>query len=264
MPRHLSVEKPTVLARSTNLTFEVVTPKASTLTLSDVRLTDSAGRVSYARVKSGQITDPMLLTGDLNGDGVVNIQDLGLVAANFSQTGENLADVNGDEIVDIVDLTLVAAALMDAAGAPAVWRRNAEITFTRTDVQRWLREAEQITLTDSTFQRGIYMLQQLLAVLTPNETALLPNYPNPFNPETWIPYQLSVSADVTLTIYAADGNVVRTLGLGHQPVGTYQDRRRAAYWNGRNELGEPVASGVYLYTLTTENFTATRKMVIRK
>ena len=257
----------------TNVTFEVVTPKTSTLILSDVRLTDSTGRISYARVKSGQVTEPMLLRGDLNGDGVVNVQDLALVAANFSQTGENLADVNGDEIVDIVDLTLVAAALMDAAGAPTAWKRNAEIAFTRTDVQRWLREAEHITLTDPTFQRGIYMLQQLLAALTPNKTALLPNYPNPFNPETWIPYQLAAPADVTLTIYAADGKVVRTLGIGHQSVGTYQDQSRAAYWDGRNELGEPVASGVYFYTLSTEStrdsvtagdFIATRKMLIMK
>ena len=248
----------------TNVTFEVVTPKASTLTLSNVRLTDSAGRISYARVKSGQVTEPMLLTGDLNGDGVVNVQDLALVAANFSQTGENLADVNGDEIVDIVDLTLVAGAIMDAAGAPAAWGRDAKIAFTRTDVQRWLREAQQITRTDPIFQRGIYMLQQLLAALTPNETALLPNYPNPFNPETWIPYQLAAPADVTFTIYAADGKVVRTLGLGHQPVGTYQERSRAAFWDGNNEIGEPVASGVYFYTLTAGNFTATRKMVILK
>ena len=168
------------------------------------------------------------------------------------------------KIVDIVDLTLVAGAITDTASAPGAWRRAGDIAFTRTDVQQWLREAQQITLTDPAFQRGIDILQQLLAALTPNETALLPNYPNPFNPETWIPYQLAVSADVTLTIYAADGKVVQTLGLGYQPVGTYQDRSRAAYWDGKNEIGEPVASGVYFYTLTAGNFTATRKMVIMR
>ena len=98
----------------------------------------------------------------------------------------------------------------------------------------------------------------------PEATSLLPNYPNPFNPETWIPYQLTKPVDVTLTIYAADGVVVRTLALGHQAAGMYHNKSHAAYWDGRNEQGEPVASGVYFYTLTAGDFTATRKMLIRK
>ena len=100
--------------------------------------------------------------------------------------------------------------------------------------------------------------------LRPDETALLANYPNPFNPETWIPYQLAKPADVTIRIYATSGVLVRTLSLGYQPVGIYQYRSRAAYWDGRNEVGESVASGVYFYTLTAGDFTATRKMLIRK
>lgn len=98
----------------------------------------------------------------------------------------------------------------------------------------------------------------------PHETSLLPNYPNPFNPETWIPYQLAAPADVTLTIYAIDGTVVRTLALGHQPAGIYQARSHAAHWDGKNAQGEPVASGVYFYTLSAGEFSATRKMLIRK
>ncbi|MDE0423470.1 MAG: leucine-rich repeat protein [Candidatus Poribacteria bacterium] len=110
-------------------------------------------------------------------------------------------------------------------------------------------------------------------VLLPDETALLANYPNPFNPETWIPYQLAEPAKVTLYIYATNGALVRRLDLGHQAAGLYQYRSRAAYWDGRNEVGEPVASGIYFYTLSTEStrdsvtagdFTATRKMLIRK
>lgn len=98
----------------------------------------------------------------------------------------------------------------------------------------------------------------------PKETVLLSNYPNPFNPETWIPYKLSKPAEVTVTIYAADGKLVRTLALGHQPVGVYRIKSRAVYWDGRNGVGEPVASGVYFYTLKAGDFTATRKMLIRK
>ena len=96
------------------------------------------------------------------------------------------------------------------------------------------------------------------------ETSLLPNYPNPFNPETWIPYQLAEPAEVTVTIHSSDGKLVRTLELGQMPAGAYSDKDRAAYWDGQNEQGEPVASGVYFYTLTAGDFSATRKMVIRK
>ena len=95
-------------------------------------------------------------------------------------------------------------------------------------------------------------------------SVLLANYPNPFNPETWIPYQLSESADVSVSIYAVNGHLIRTLNLGHQAAGVYQSRSRAAYWDGRNEFGERVASGLYFYTLTAGDFTATRKMLIRK
>ena len=98
----------------------------------------------------------------------------------------------------------------------------------------------------------------------PEITALHYNYPNPFNPETWIPYQLSKPADVTLTIYDIQGHVVRFLDFGHQDAGLYQDRSRAAHWDGRNTHGELVASGVYFYTLTAGDFTATRKMLILK
>ena len=96
------------------------------------------------------------------------------------------------------------------------------------------------------------------------ENTLLANYPNPFNPETWIPYQLSASADVSVSIYAVDGRLVRRLELGHQSAGVYRGRSRAAYWDGRNVFGERVASGLYFYTLTAGDFTATRKMLIRK
>ena len=97
-----------------------------------------------------------------------------------------------------------------------------------------------------------------------HETAVLPNYPNPFNPETWIPYHLAAPAEVTLHIYSMQGELVRALTLGYQEAGAYQHRSRAAYWDGTNALGEPVASGVYFYTFTAGDFSATGKMVIMK
>ena len=102
------------------------------------------------------------------------------------------------------------------------------------------------------------------APVFPDETALLPNYPNPFNPETWIPYQLAKATDVTVTIYDVRGGVVRRLALGHRSAGFYQSRGRAAHWDGRNALGEKVASGLYFYTFTAGDFNATGKMLIRK
>ena len=200
---------------------------------------------------------------DVNSDGIVNILDLVSVSANFGKTGENIADVNGDGIVNIVDLVKVAGEMRAGAAAPAAHPQTLKI-LTAADVQQWLTQAQHADLTDATSKRGILMLRQLLAALIPKETSLLPNYPNPFNPETWIPYQLANAGEVTLHIYAVDGRLVRTLMLGHQLAGRYQNRSRAAYWDGRNDVGERVASGVYFYTLTVGDFTATRKMLILK
>ena len=201
---------------------------------------------------------------DVNRDGVVSIQDLVLVASNFGQTGQTRADVNGDGVVNITDLVLVANALgEDVAAAPTLHPSDIE-RITAAEIRQLLTQARKMALTDPAYLHGILVLEQLLARLLPKETALLPNYPNPFNPETWIPYQLAASADVTLHIYSVKGTLVRTLELGHQSAGIYHSKNRAAYWNGTNEHGETVANGVYFYTLTTGNFTVTRRMLIRK
>ena len=99
---------------------------------------------------------------------------------------------------------------------------------------------------------------------TPKQSLLLQNYPNPFNPETWIPFQLSEDSPVSVAIYDTTGKLMRTLSLGYRSAGFYQNRERAAYWDGRNALGEPVASGVYFYQLVTPSFQQTRRMLILK
>ena len=209
-------------------------------------------------------TETAQLTEDVNRDGVVDLQDLVFVASQFGQSGaENAADINGDDIVDIADILLVAGALQVDNGAPSVHSRSIEL-LTAAEVKQWLRQTQHVNDEAPVFQRGIAVLQRLLTVLTPKETMLLPNYPNPFNPETWIPYQLASAADVTVRVYAASGELVRTLAFGYQSPGPYQSRSQAAYWDGKNELGEPVASGIYFYTLSAGRFTATRRMVIRK
>jgi len=95
-------------------------------------------------------------------------------------------------------------------------------------------------------------------------TALLQNYPNPFNPETWIPYQLSGTSRVVIRIYSANGETVRTLDLGQREAGSYMAKSKAAYWDGKNEESESVASGLYFYSIKAGDFTATRKMVIMR
>lgn len=241
------------------VTFEVIAVKASSLRLSRVRLTDSEANFLAVRAENGEVVGPAQITEqrsvDVNSDGVVNIQDLVSVAARFGRT-EPAADVDGDGVVDIVDLVTVASAI---SVHPARLEQ-----LTAADVQQWLTLARQVDRNDAGYQRGILVLAQFLAALTPKGTALLPNYPNPFIVETWIPYQLAESADATVSIYSAGGKLVRTLVLGHQPAGLYEIPHRAAYWNGKNAFGEPVANGVYFYTLRAGNFSATRNMVIRK
>jgi WD40 repeat protein len=244
------------------LTFKVLDIKESTLILSEGILTDSDGEVLPHILGYGLLTDPQVGPEDVNSDGIVNILDLVKVASRFNTSSEK-EDINGDGVVNIIDLVKVAAALGAGAAAPSL-HPQALAMFTAANVQKWLAQAQGLNLTDATSQRGIHFLEQLLAALIPKETALLANYPNPFNPETWIPYQLAESADVMLRIYAVDGKLVRMLELGHQAVGIYQGKSRAAYWDGRNAVGEPVASGIYFYTLTAGDFTATRKMLIRK
>ena len=211
------------------------------------------------------VTSTPVHPADVNGDGKINVLDIVVLSRNLGPVpiDKPRMDVNDDCVISILDLVLVAGAIGSEAGAPSMHSQSMRM-LTASDVQKWLTQAQQLNITDAISQRGILFLEYLLAALTLKDTVLLANYPNPFNPETWIPYQLAAPADVTVTIYAINGAVVRTLSLGHQPIGIYQDKGRAAYWDGKNALGESVASGVYFYTLTAGDFIATRKMLIRK
>ena len=120
------------------------------------------------------------------------------------------------------------------------------------------------TITAEDVKRSRIQLPELVAYEIPAETQLLSNYPNPFNPETWIPYRLAEDAFVILTIYDQTGQIVRTLDIGHQTAAVYESRSQAIYWDGRNNVGEQVASGVYFYHLSAGDYSATRKMLILK
>ncbi len=209
-------------------------------------------------------TEAPSIAADVNSDGSVNILDLVVIASKLGNTGTNLAvDVNGDGAVNVLDLILVAGMFDGAAAAPSAQPQVPE-TLTAVEVQGWLTDARALEARDPIVKRGFAVLEQLLASLTPTETELLANYPNPFNPETWIPYRLAEDAFVALTIYDLSGQVVRTLDVGHRIASAYENRSKAIYWNGRNEVGERVASGVYFYTLAAGEYSATRRMLIIK
>ena len=212
---------------------------------------------------------------DVNQDGIVNAMDAALVTAAIGQTAEMIAnpltDVNGDGVVDRNDLLLVQEHLnTDAAGAPSTDTIVALLGLdTLKSLSRTSLEAEMNALIAETdgslkYQRAIKFLENFLLALRPNKTRLLANYPNPFNPETWIPYTLATVSAVQITIYDARGAVVRRLDLGHQREGYYTSRSRAAYWDGRNHVGERVASGIYFYQLAANDISLLRKMVILK
>ena len=249
------------------LTFKVLDFKPSTVTLSQVYLVDTDGKRWEATTQNGTVTIPPEpaeeTVGDINRDGVVDILDLTIVSARLGERGDNSADINGDGLVDIVDLVLVAGAFGGEAAAPSLYPQALEL-LTAADVRQWLNQAQGLHPTDATFQSGIRFLEQLLTTLAPKETMLLPNYPNPFNPETWIPYRLAEDAFVTLTIYDGNGQVVRTLDVGHRVAAAYETRSKAIYWDGRNEFGEQVASGLYFYHLSAGDYSATRRMLILK
>ena len=242
----------TVSASYVSTTFAAAAP--SMIVASDTSVSETAGQ---------------MLTSDVNGDGIINVADLVLVSNYLGQTGsiDPRVDVNGDGIVTIADLVQVARHLGTStystySSAPSRVVVPAGLKY--ATVKGWIDQARVENDGSFAFQQGLAKLEYLLTLIIPEKTALLPNYPNPFNPETWIPYHLAEPAEVRLTIYAINGRVVRRLDLGHQDAGYYQSKSRAAYWDGRNAVGERVASGIYFYTLTVGDFAATKKLLIRK
>ena len=272
------------LADLTNLTY-VILNSNSISDLSPLVANTGLGREDAVQVKNNPLSYRTILTDipklrerglaigftkrppraeDVNRDGWVNVSDLVLVASGLGNEGRNLAaDVNGDGVVDVQDLVLVANGFDDAGAAPPLLE-GGDWALTAAEIRSWLNAAKAIGIKDATAARGIEALERLLASVAPGETALLANYPNPFNPETWLPYQLAEDATVRLTIYDVAGAPVRRLELGHQRAGYYTDRGRAAYWDGRNGSGETVPSGIYFYELATPSFRDLRRMVIVK
>ena len=269
-----------------SIDFRVKQFAEDALGLSNVQLSTSAptepkqNRISYHIISNPVVVTHQYPREDVNRDGIVDIMDLVEIAAWLGKVpADPRADVNNDGIVNTLDLILVAGhsnwgkevepvKIRDAndqvGEAPLSASVGQQADLTPETIQEWIDLAQVEDDGAAIFDLGIANLERLLQATVPEKTKLLLNYPNPFNPETWIPYQLAKATDVTVSIYSVNGALVRTLALGHQAAGVYQTKSRSAYWDGRNELGERVASGVYFYTLTAGDFSATGKMLVRK
>ena len=219
---------------------------------------------------------------DVDKNGSVNIFDLVTVASQFGQSGQGLSgDIDRNGTVNIFDLVLVASHFGEAtvATAPPLISLNSKdfgapqhlsMRLTERDAGMRTRvaltELENLSETDPSVLLPAKLLRQWLVTSgeIPSESMLLPNYPNPFNPETWIPYQLANSSNVSILIYSVLGQPVRHLEIGFRHAGRYVEHSQAAHWDGRNDAGELVTSGVYFYSIKANEFSAMRKMVIGK
>lgn len=219
--------------------------------------------------------------GDVNLDGIINIIDLLIIVAHFgeSSTSNTQYDINRDGKIDLEDVISVINSIEENqdAAAPMLTKHNLSTSGIKLSNNTSLSEIEIALLfsfyekieelSDDKTQITIvkrFLENLLIHVKVPMKTKLHANYPNPFNPETWIPYQLAEDSNLTIRIYDSSGKIVRTIHTGLQKSGYYISRDKAAYWNGLNDAGEKVASGVYYYELVTPEFRQSRKLVVIK
>ena len=218
----------------------------------------AAPLLSLRGIEVGDTTPVLALRGSIVDEGTgVSKAGFRVKVKNLS-TDRALSTVTGDE-GNGYQLTIVDIETARAARIGDILEISAQSPDPLVGVQPL-----QYTVTTEDVKRSLIQLPELVAYEIPKETELLANYPNPFNPETWIPYRLAEDAFVTLTIYDLSGQVVRTLDVGHRIAAVYEGRSKAVYWDGRNGLGEGVASGVYFYHLSVGDYSATRKMLILK
>jgi hypothetical protein len=215
--------------------------------------------VSVAPSRTGLLMVDRITSPVLELDGTVAINGLSVTARNLS-TGAVMTDTtgfdagNGQFSITFVDLVGSQSAKVGDI---------LEVSFSDPNGKVGV-DSIRYTVTERDVQLGRIALGDLVVYAIPERTELLQNWPNPFNPETWIPFKLKEASDTSITIYDVHGRIVRQLNLGYIPAGVYQTKSKSAYWNGTNDMGERVASGVYFYHLQAGEFSASRKMVILK
>ncbi len=218
----------------------------------------AAPLLALTGIEVGNTTPVLGLRGSIVDEGT------GLKVPNFRVTVKNLSTRRAVATVTAPDGAGYRSTVVDIeTGRAATVGDVLEISAQSTNPFIGVKPL-RYTVTAEDVKQSLIQLPELVAYEIPAETELLPNYPNPFNPETWIPYRLAEDAFVTLAIYDLGGQVIRTLDVGHQVAAVYENRSKAIYWDGRNEVGEGVASGVYFYHLSAGDYSATRKMLIIK
>ncbi|MCG9127705.1 sulfatase-like hydrolase/transferase [Candidatus Poribacteria bacterium] len=226
----------------------------------------NAGWQSAFSESTIQNTEIQTLPWDINNDGHVDLMDLEIISNSFDSINPEFpkVDVNRDGKIDMIDLLLVASHLGECSNISAP-SKELQISYEDNEIIfDWLQKAYEIQDSSETLQKGINNLEKLINTKFPVKSTLLQNYPNPFNPETWIPYDLAQDAYVRIQIFDQKGKTIRELNIGFQDAGAYRTNHKAAYWDGRNSLGELVSSGMYYYSLNTGNKKHIRKMLIRK
>ena len=192
-------------------------------------------------------------------DMLSRIPELRVTVKNLS-TGASLDTVLGTEL----STTAYSATFVELSRHAAKVGEVLEIVAHSPNPFVGVRPVPQIVVSAEEVLTSRISLPDLELYEIPSETELLANYPNPFNPETWIPYRLAKAAEVTLDIYDTNGRLVRTIDIGFKPAAVYESRASAIYWDGRNNYGERVASGTYFYHLSAGDYSATRKMLVLK
>ncbi|MBT3412517.1 MAG: hypothetical protein HOJ15_01740 [Candidatus Jacksonbacteria bacterium] len=183
-----------------------------------------------------------LVLANEGGGALSGLGDAFIVIASES----DVLSMDGENWANLVSL---AAPSLDTASVVDV-----EDAFRNLPDTSWSNHLQRLLLGD---QRPVH-------TVVPAQPRLMQNYPNPFNPETWIPFELSEASDVTISVYRPNGQRVRQIDLGHHEAGEYRSRDAAAYWDGTNEIGERVSSGVYFYGIEAGQYSEMRRMVILK
>ena len=239
--------------------YAIQASSAQILIRDDEASQNGAGAAPIALSEYDNQTPVLSVFGSIIDEGTGVAKEGFRVKVKNLTTKASASEITSVETADGYSVTLVDLANAHATRVGDVLEISAESPDPRIGV-----EPVRHIVTVDDVKRGTIQSEALVAYEIPAGTELLRNYPNPFNPETWIPYRLSEDADVSLTIYDANGALVRSIDVGHQSAAVYESRAKAIYWDGRNHFGEQVASGVYFYSLSAGDFSATRKMVILK
>ena len=174
-----------------------------------------------------------------------------------------MGDVNGDRGVNIFDLVIAAGNFGNSsAAAPSVVSKVKLTTEQKHHIASAIDQLESNANRSSAEEIALNVLKAILPERLPTQTQLLANYPNPFNPETWIPFQLAQDSTITAKIYDLTGKQIKMIELGHIPAGSYVESSKAIYWDGKTDTGAHVSSGPYFYQIQAGAYTETRKMVI--